>query len=306
MKFFEYPDIHTTLRTRLATPVCMKDPLPMYEEFVSDAGLKAIKGSYGYTRDIQIRACAEWVWWKDLRPYFNVYPSIFTGLQLLEVEKQLASAFTSPKFKSVAVLFPEYVATNHGRVSSLLVSILGDKTHRDGDFISVLAITPDHEDPVGNFLTSGLWVPHESSHLTVEDLVTKADRFTTESGKDANELLQEDTRKILRLGLGILLMQSDPDVVTPNILNADRDRYDRTEDPERRQQLAERAIRRTGRVGFDVGRNIETSPHLRRGHLALFHTGKNREVPVIKWRKPCVVKRQKLTEVPTGFLGAAE
>jgi hypothetical protein len=88
-------------------------------------------------------------------------------------------------------------------------------------------------------------------------------------------------------------------------LAKDRSRHDRADDDEKRW-LEERAARVAGR-GFDFGRDLqrksETSPHWRNPHLALFHTGAGRTVPVLKLRAGCVVLPKHLSEIPTGFLG---
>lgn len=82
---------------------------------------------------------------------------------------------------------------------------------------------------------------------------------------------------------------------------------------------ADRAIKRTGRVGFDVGRDIErakASMHYRNGCFAKYYVTKSHEqyppqatadrVPVIKWRCGSVVNKEHATRVPTGFKDESE
>lgn len=111
---------------------------------------------------------------------------------------------------------------------------------------------------------------------------------------------------LTRLVVFIGLLARGTDLITPAILAADRDEYDATGDASRKRWLEERAARRQGR-GFDVGRSLEieraSSPHWRSPHLALFHTGPGRTVPMLKVRSGCVVIPKDMSEVPTGYLG---
>jgi hypothetical protein len=112
---------------------------------------------------------------------------------------------------------------------------------------------------------------------------------------------------IIRLLAFIGLIARGNDLITPAVLAADRDEYDSTTDESRKRWLEQRSIRRQG-SGFDVGRCLENqrmnSPHWRAPHLALFHTGPGRSVPVLKVRSGCVVVPKDYLDVPTGYMGA--
>jgi hypothetical protein len=111
---------------------------------------------------------------------------------------------------------------------------------------------------------------------------------------------------IIRLLAFIGLIARGNDLITPAVLAADRDEYDATTDESRKRWLEQRSIRRQG-VGFDIGRSLEeqrmNSPHWRAPHLALFHTGPGRSVPVLKVRSGCVVVPKDYLDVPTGYMG---
>lgn len=112
---------------------------------------------------------------------------------------------------------------------------------------------------------------------------------------------------LIRLLAFIGLLARGTDLITPAILAADREEYDATTDEARKRWLEARAAKRQG-VGFDIGRSMEieraTSPHWRCPHLALFHTGPGRTVPVLKVRSGCVVIPRDMSHVPTGYMGA--
>jgi len=93
-------------------------------------------------------------------------------------------------------------------------------------------------------------------------------------------------------------MAADPELVVPDVLADDKVKYAQSGDP----RLVEKAHRR-GKVGWNVGANIEVLPHYRSASpAALYWTGEGRKVPRIRFRKGCFVHRQKLSAVPTGYL----
>ena len=96
----------------------------------------------------------------------------------------------------------------------------------------------------------------------------------------------------------LCLFDNDPDIVEPLVLNKDKEKFDRTGDP----KYVEKAKAR-GNYGWDIGRKIEVSPHVRSASpAALYWTGPGRKTPRIRFRKGCVVKRHRMAEVPTGYL----
>ena len=101
-----------------------------------------------------------------------------------------------------------------------------------------------------------------------------------------------------RIACTLCLMAADPELVVPDVLAKDKAKFADTNDP----ALVERAHNR-GKVGWDVGHNVEIAPHLRSSSpAALYWTGVGRKVPRIRFRKGCIVHRKRLSEVPTGFL----
>lgn len=109
----------------------------------------------------------------------------------------------------------------------------------------------------------------------------------------------------------VCLLATDKTIVTPVILNQHR-RDDMT--PAEIADYATRAIKRSGRIGFDVGRNLErlkATEHYRNGTFAKYYVGKDHErypkdateskVAIIQWRAGSIVNRGNLPEIPTGF-----
>jgi hypothetical protein len=94
-----------------------------------------------------------------------------------------------------------------------------------------------------------------------------------------------------------LLLENDPKVIQPDVLNDDLAKWKATLDP----KYVEKAKRR-GKFGWVIGRDIEVSPHMRGPSLfALYWTGKGRTIPIIRHRAGCIVHRKVIEKIPTGY-----
>lgn len=109
---------------------------------------------------------------------------------------------------------------------------------------------------------------------------------------------------LCRLSVLAALVGQGNDLITPEVLAKDSAKYEAASGTEK-QWIEGRAARINGR-GFSFGKtlqlNSERSPHWRNPHMALFWTGANRSVPVLKLRSGCVVASTSLSDIPTGFL----
>jgi len=100
------------------------------------------------------------------------------------------------------------------------------------------------------------------------------------------------------VSLSLCLLDNDPSVIEPDVLSKDRTKFEETGD----QKYVDKAHRRD-KVGWNVGRQIEVSPHYRRPHMMLAWTGPGRSVPKIVPRRGTIVHRQKVEKIPTGREG---
>jgi len=130
--------------------------------------------------------------------------------------------------------------------------------------------------------------------LTVEEALGElgSDGFAELGVQIPNELVAD----CIRLCCSLCLLENDPSVIEPDVLSKDRGRFEGSGD----QKYVEKAHRR-GKVGWNVGRQIEVVPHFRRPHMALVWTGKGREVPRIVPRRGSVVHREVVEKLPSGF-----
>ena len=102
----------------------------------------------------------------------------------------------------------------------------------------------------------------------------------------------------VRLCCTLCLLGSDSEVISPDVLNDDRAKFEQTGD----EKYVDKAHRR-GKVGWDVGREIEVAPHYRRPHMALVWTGHGRALPRVVPRRGSIVHREVVEKVPSGFGG---
>ncbi|MEJ7590125.1 MAG: hypothetical protein WKF77_01115 [Planctomycetaceae bacterium] len=97
---------------------------------------------------------------------------------------------------------------------------------------------------------------------------------------------------IVSLVIGILLL--DDEFIVPDVLNRDKAKPITAERVER--------AHKNGKVGWDIGRELDVNPHWRRPHSALMWTGKGRTVARIVIRKGSIVRRSAVTDIPTSFM----
>ena len=127
--------------------------------------------------------------------------------------------------------------------------------------------------------------------------------LATHQSVDAGiQIPNELVMKCVKLCITLRLIGNDPDLIQPDVLSKDRDRW-RTGDDELRARLQDKAKRR-GKNGFLIGSLLDSSdvsPHIRKPHIALYWTGKGRKVPKILMRKGAVIHRSKIEKIPTGY-----
>jgi hypothetical protein len=231
------------------------------------------------------RIRAEEQWYADRRPYFRVYPLIERKLLALRGKTTLAE---------MRIPFPA-IEINTQRRTMLI--------HKANDHCTLVAETHDELHVV-------MGAPMD---LTLDEFAS--DGLDPVLWKGVSEQGKVIAAECLRIAIGVCLLATDPKIVAPVILDKHRRDDMRPDEIERR---AAQAVSRTGRIGFDVGRDIERMPvtsHYRTGCPAIYHVGKSHESyprggvldrePVLLWRSGAVVNADRTVRVPTGFHGAA-
>lgn len=240
---------------------------------------------------------AEWLWWNNSRPYYKAFPAIVKGLCRLKLD----CAFSCPVVPcdQITIRFAvggEPVTTDGYKLGVMLLANARLRRSSGNDKQALLMAVQSPDIPVDDMANSYAFLLNPNTDgTTIEDAVAQAEISGYGIGPEDN------TRRVqlltTRIALTLCFLSDDPSIITPDVLAADRDKYDATKD----EKYVDRA-RRRGVVGWNIGADYEVCPHYRRPHFALRHTGKGRTVPRIVPVTGCVVHRSKLTEVPTGYI----
>ena len=261
------------------------------EEFYDDMKTLASIKSYF---PLVVRQCEnELAWYKAKRPYYSVWPKITEPLSRLDLSSVKADRVKLP-LPVLAFRFTETDRTfvlEERQLPLRAILALHNKKKRE----MVLWLDLNERAADGTRVWSWRRFPLLPGKTVAEcqEVIEKQEYWQT---KDLEMLSHELSRRIVSLVVACCLID-DEDIVSPDLLSKDRGKNFTW-------GLVERAHRR-GKIGWDVGKKTEmnTSPHFRRPHLALFHVGPGRKKSIVKLRKGSFVKRQKAVKVPTGYQG---
>jgi hypothetical protein len=240
------------------------------------------------------------MWEKDRRPFYSVWPAI--APMLLRLSLDVDTSLIKPPMPAFLIRFPESkspLCWGDWHVHSMLVG--PTSLHKGNQIFDgfVLWVDTGEQDtaPDGTLfpVRSYINLPMKRG-MTLEESL-KALPYAP-SAYEGVVMPDEIRTGCARLACTICLLENDPELIEPDVLAKDRDKYEITRDP----KYVERAKRR-GKVGWNIGKGIEVIPHVRRPHPALMHTGHGRTVPRIVLRKGSVIHREIVTHVPTGFHG---
>jgi len=235
----------------------------------------------------------EFGWRKRRRPFYNVYPAVIKCLS----NTKLGFKMTDLGFalRATAICFPVgHEPTIEGRkVESVLFAI------------SQNTLEVSTEDGI--------------SMQTVENAVLKKGKAClllrmnfndTLNGNRDRLMVSTDDRSIDAWGLGgntnlvalcvgVAMLARDERFAEQILLAKDANKTFKTE--QEREAAIERAKNR-GRNGLDIGKDIDTSPHVRRPHFGIRWTEKGRSVPKLVPISGSLVSRSKLYPIPTGYM----
>jgi len=292
MKFHEYETIVTGAR-RMSREVGIEPPTEAdLDDLMLSMRDKVDSSSYSMMvlhrkQDIQ--------WAVDRKPYYAVYPSIAPMLTKLQLDKVQSSDIHLPHgLKSLSLRFP--VSGELGNeVRTIWVHRLDHVRNPLTDTAGPgLSIGIDHGEVRDGLPVYLIRCFPLIENQTIEDaLELLPSSWTVSEGK---QLEPEVIADAVRLVCTICLIGDDPSIIEPEVLSKDRHRVDQSNI----ENLVEKA-RRRGKLGWSLGRSIETIPHYRRPHPALVWTGVGRKVPKIIMRAGSVVHRDAVAAVPTGY-----
>lgn len=257
---------------------------------------------------------SETFWAEGRMPYYNIWPQIIPSLTKLRMD--IECGFFKLPLDYLLVRFPKTNNPLHwscdGNEWTIQTMMLCEQTLlADPRADRRLGIPRGSEVPSITFwLDIGEVVDPDCEHL-VRRLYKHLLRYpgwtiersfaeipAHESADHGVKYPQHIVENCARIACALCLMAADPTLVVPDVLAADKESYDASPD----QRLVDKAHKR-GKVGWNVGANVEVSPHIRSASpAALYWTGEGRKVPRIRFRKGCIVHRRRMAEVPTGYL----
>lgn len=228
------------------------------------------------------------LWIREMRPYYKCWPSVITPLLRLRLDVDLQSLDLKPRILAIRMPIGQEVRSGDICLRWMLTAY---SRWSDTNSFSI-----EHFPTAsGTALGSGIYWIRLADNGTIEEVLqSQAKEDVAMCGVD---VVGPFLAEITKLALSVHLLANDPEIIEPDVLSKDELAYERTKD----QKYVDKAHRR-GKIGWHIGKTFESIPHYRRPHPALFHTGKGRMVPRIVFRSGCVVHRDRLTKVPTGYI----
>lgn len=231
---------------------------------------------------------SELYWIRNCRPYYKVYPAILDALCRLKLDVKYECPDIPQNQISVRFAVGHEPRTKSGlKIGSILLS--GGM----GDGNKMMIISVDILD-IGSETTELVINPNYEGAKSVEEMLELL---------DADPAKKEALILATRIALTVCMIEHDPDIITPEILSKDEQRYEgETEDWKRR---AEERARQRGKVGWSIGKKFQdraNSPHYTNPHFAIRHTGQGRKTPKIVPVRGYWTGKEKLTEIPTGYI----
>lgn len=228
-------------------------------------------------------------WYESVRPYYKVYPCIVDSLCKLKLDfncecPEIPEGVISIRFAEGY----EPEAKDGNRITSLLVSkIVAFDNGKEKEELLIQTTVKDDPDLNYRFCFD----PNHQS-MTIQELLD-----------DPSSILARREIAVLaiRIALTVCMLAEDPEIITPDVLNEQQSRFDSEADEAWKMRAKEKA-KNKGVFGWSVGKNIEVTPHFRRPHFAIRHTGPGGKIPKIVRVKGCMVKYNKLAQVPTGYM----
>ena len=286
MEFNTYATIWDAAKKSLPKHLLGHDPAWFYKQMISDACNRKDVHTYS-------QAVNELDWEQHRRPYYNVFPSIIpmlTRLNLENLDSDLIHLPTLPwlnqenldsdlihlPMSSLCIRLPKDPAKNplgfdwKGERINICSILIGDIL--EGKGISV------HFDIVGKRLSGG-WLGHpfvdfpRKPGLTVEQSIAG---LSYTLGGESDICIPSDVMVDgIRLCCTLCLLENDPSVISPDVLDVDRRKYEATGN--------EKYMKKAHRRGRAHGMSVATLKHFRTSAVRTWHcSGRERDAQSLK------------------------
>lgn len=238
----------------------------------------------------------EYNWCSDLQPYYNIWPAVIPTL--LRLNLALSTSYLKPPKQDLLIRLPVeknpiYFEWNNKRYDIRTI------------LMTEIAIVQKGCPGVGMWIDFGEEIEGHPilSYRNIScdgknSLEDEVEMLPMHWGETVGiQMPIETTKNCIRLCCTLCLLENDPEVITADVLNKDKVKFENTGD----EKFIEKA-RRRGKVGWDIGKKITVSPHYRIPHSCLFWTGEGHAIPIIKIRAGTIVHRKIVETIPTGHL----
>lgn len=305
MNFLRYDD-HWTFFKRMVQQKGLPLPHGITPRKMLNFTLNELKRSHEIDRfGLTLKSQSiETDWIEAQRPYYRVYPAIIPMLLKLNLDVPCETISEFP-IDPLCLSLPDIdlndafawfdektqkIIRVHGIIVSKVRII-------DGYELAILvdireSTTECHAVTVLSFKLS--------DNANVETMIQS--NPVDESFYEGLEMPDKIKSNIYKLCCCVRLIGNDPELVSPDILKGDIDKWETATEADRDKFI--KKAHAAGKVGWNLGAGIEVIPHMRRPHPALVWYGTGKQQAKIVLRKGSVVHRAKLANVPHGYEGS--
>jgi len=295
MQFHEYQTIYQFYRNMGDHDAHELKPFDFY--------CKLMTGYGGRYNEVYTQLGMEANWYNAHQPYYSIWPAIVPPL--LKLNLAVDASFMQPPIPELFLRLPvennplkfEFEGEKF-EVQGIMMAKIDEIKAEKVSGVSVWIDIGEEVKMVDSGLGQRIYTYRTFScrkGISLEEEISGLPKaFTASVGIVVPEDIQRDC---IKLCCCMCLLENDPDVITADVLNRDRAKFDETGD----KKYVEKAHRR-GKVGWDIGKRLEMSPHIRIAHAALYWTGPGRTVPRILFRKGSIIHRKVIETVPTGYM----
>lgn len=248
------------------------------------------------TQNTRVQLRQEAAWTADDRPYYDLYPSVAGAFTKLDLEKVKCEQLRLP-LPVLMIRMPvgkELQLTDRTVLHSALIA----ESHSDNPNERAWLLSIE---TAATMEINGVTMP---MHTVVGCRMPDGDAMTKHLAQgqyrwgEIKEIDFEAATKVFKIIATLCMLGGDPDLIQPEPLAADLEKYEASHNP----ALIEKAARR-GKRAWSVGKHIEVAPGYRNPHFAIRWMEKGRTVPRVRPIKGCLVRRKEIQEVPTDWLG---
>jgi len=277
-------------------------------------------------------------WQEDRRPYYDIYSSVldaFANTQLdldakyvkLPMDVLLIRCPRGNNIKFDGHELRTILVNDHDRLTERTVRYISEISGLSQDEIrptelhNNLTVFADFggvqrvDNPKLQFGGSGVIVHDNTVRLpsmhcmsvptaagvNVEDMVkSHTDYKLNDVYPDRPDVL-EQLYKVIRIVVAVCLVGHNPRLVEPIVLDKDQLEFNRTRD----EKLVKKAVEK-GKRGWAIGRQLVKATGVVQPYWAIRWTGPGRQLPQLRPISGYVFQREKLGEIPTGYLDELE